>query len=37
MAVWALSDGHAPSVITGRAGAAIVYLGIFGSVLGFAL
>lgn len=35
--VWWLSDGHLPNAIPGRAGAAIVYLGVFGSVLGFAL
>lgn len=34
---WWLVDGRIPSEITLRAGAAIVYLGIFGSVLGFAL
>ncbi len=35
--VWALSDGHPPAAMPDRAGAAIVYLGVFGSVLGFAL
>lgn len=35
--VWALADGGLPQVVPARAGAAIVYLGVFGSVLGFAL
>jgi drug/metabolite transporter (DMT)-like permease len=35
--VWWLMDGHAPAEVPIRAGAAIVYLGVFGSVLGFAL
>jgi drug/metabolite transporter (DMT)-like permease len=35
--VWWLSDGHVPAAVPTRAGAAIVYLGVFGSVLGFAL
>jgi drug/metabolite transporter (DMT)-like permease len=35
--VWWLMDGHVPSEVPLRAGAAIVYLGVFGSVLGFAL
>ncbi len=35
--VWWLTDGQAPTEIPARAGAAIVYLGVFGSVLGFAL
>lgn len=35
--VWWLSDGHAPAEVPVRAGIAIVYLGVFGSVLGFAL
>lgn len=35
--VWALADGHLPDAMPARAGAAIVYLGVFGSVLGFAL
>lgn len=35
--VWWLVDGHVPSAVPPRAGAAIVYLGVFGSVLGFAL
>ena len=34
---WWLSDGHLPAQVPARAGAAIVYLGVFGSVLGFAL
>lgn len=35
--VWWLMDGQWPTHISPRAGAAIVYLGIFGSVLGFVL
>jgi len=35
--VWLCSDGHLPAVVPPRSGAAIVYLGIFGSVVGFAL
>ncbi len=35
--VWWLVDGHIPASMPIRAGAAIVYLGVFGSVLGFAL
>lgn len=35
--VWALSDGGVPQTVPVRAGVAIVYLGVFGSVLGFAL
>jgi drug/metabolite transporter (DMT)-like permease len=35
--VWWLLDGHLPAAVPARAGAAIVYLGVFGSVLGFAL
>ena len=35
--VWWLLDGHLPVDMPARAGAAIVYLGVFGSVLGFAL
>lgn len=35
--VWWLLDGQVPAVVPARAGAAIVYLGVFGSVLGFAL
>jgi drug/metabolite transporter (DMT)-like permease len=37
VAAWALADGHLPGDLANRAGAAIVYLGVFGSVLGFAL
>jgi drug/metabolite transporter (DMT)-like permease len=36
-AVWLLTDGHAPLVVPMRAATAIIYLGVFGSVLGFAL
>jgi len=35
--VWLLADGGLPEALPPRAGAAIVYLGVFGSVLGFAL
>ena len=35
--VWLLADGSLPEALPPRAGAAIVYLGVFGSVLGFAL
>lgn len=35
--VWWLANGHVPAAVPARAGAAIVYLGVFGSVLGFAL
>ncbi len=35
--VWYLSDGQWPEKITPRATAMIVYLGVFGSVLGFVL
>jgi len=35
--VWLLGDGHLPAMVPPRSGAAIVYLGIFGSVIGFAL
>jgi drug/metabolite transporter (DMT)-like permease len=35
--VWLFTDGKLPAMIPPRAGAAIVYLGVFGSVLGFAL
>ena len=35
--VWYLTDGQVPAMIPPRAGAAIVYLGVFGSVIGFAL
>ena len=34
---WWFMDGHLPSSIPSRAIAAIIYLGVFGSVLGFAL
>lgn len=34
---WWLLDGRVPQAISMKAGAAIVYLGVFGSVLGFAL
>lgn len=34
---WWLTDGRIPQTLEPRAGAAIVYLGVFGSVLGFAL
>jgi len=36
-AAWWLADGHLPAAIPERAVAATVYLGTFGSVLGFAL
>ena len=35
--LWWFADGHLPAVVPPRSGAAIVYLGIFGSVIGFAL
>jgi drug/metabolite transporter (DMT)-like permease len=35
--VWWLTDGHIPADVPARSRAAIVYLGVFGSVLGFAL
>ena len=35
--VWLLTDGSLPAMVPPRSGAAIVYLGIFGSVVGFAL
>ncbi|MBI5750751.1 MAG: DMT family transporter [Hydrogenophilales bacterium] len=35
--VWWLTDGQWPAQLTPRAAAAIVYLGVFGSVLGFVL
>lgn len=35
--VWLVSDGHLPAIVPPRSGAAIVYLGVFGSVIGFAL
>lgn len=36
-AAWWLADGHWPAALPERALAATVYLGVFGSVLGFAL
>lgn len=36
-AAWLLSDGGLPVTVSARAGLAIVYLGVFGSVLGFNL
>ena len=36
-AAWWVVDGHVPATMPGRAVAATVYLGVFGSVLGFAL
>lgn len=33
--VWLLSDGQWPATLPGRAGAAILYLALFGSVIGF--
>lgn len=35
--VWWLTDGHLPDIVPPRAEAAIAYLGVFGSVIGFAL
>ncbi|HEY6896362.1 MAG TPA: DMT family transporter [Rhodocyclaceae bacterium] len=35
--VWWLVDGQLPTALPPRSGAAIVYLGVFGSVIGFAL
>jgi drug/metabolite transporter (DMT)-like permease len=35
--VWWLADGSLPAALPARAGAAIAYLAVFGSVLGFAL
>lgn len=35
--LWWFTDGHLPAMVPPRSGAAIVYLGIFGSVIGFAL
>lgn len=37
IAAWWLADGHMPAAMPARTEAAIVYLGVFGSVLGFAL
>jgi len=36
-AAWLMTDGHLPHALPPRTGAAIVYLGAFGSVAGFAL
>jgi len=36
-AAWWMADGHLPEAVPERAIAATVYLGVFGSVLGFAL
>lgn len=35
--VWWFAEGRLPDAVPARAGAAIAYLGVFGSVLGFAL
>lgn len=35
--IWLLTDGQLPTAMPTRSGAAIVYLGVFGSVIGFAL
>lgn len=35
--VWWFGDGQLPAVVPPRAGAAIAYLGVFGSVIGFAM
>jgi drug/metabolite transporter (DMT)-like permease len=37
LSVWWLADGHWPEALPERAVAATLYLGVFGSVLGFAL
>lgn len=37
MAVWLLLDGELPRAVSARTGLAVVYLGLFGSVLGFNL
>jgi drug/metabolite transporter (DMT)-like permease len=34
---WIIGDGHVPHEISLRPGAALVYLGVFGSVIGFSL
>jgi drug/metabolite transporter (DMT)-like permease len=34
---WWMADGHVPEAVSGRSAAATLYLGTFGSVLGFAL
>lgn len=36
-AIWLLSDGQVPAHVPERAAAAILYLGLFGSVIGFVL
>lgn len=36
-AAWWMADGHVPEDVSGRSAAATLYLGTFGSVLGFAL
>jgi len=35
--LWLLTDGQLPAMVPPRSGAAMVYLGIFGSVIGFSL
>ncbi|MCG2575666.1 DMT family transporter [Dechloromonas sp. XY25] len=35
--VWWSTDGQLPAIVPPRAGAAVAYLGVFGSVIGFAL
>jgi drug/metabolite transporter (DMT)-like permease len=35
--VWWVTDGQLPALVPPRAGAAVAYLGVFGSVIGFAL
>lgn len=37
LVTWFIGDGHVPSEISLRPGAALVYLGVFGSVIGFSL
>lgn len=37
MLAWSVADGVVPATVSPRAAAAIVYLGVFGSVLGFTL
>jgi drug/metabolite transporter (DMT)-like permease len=37
IAAWAMTGGHLPHAVPTRASLAIVYLGVFGSVLGFAM
>jgi drug/metabolite transporter (DMT)-like permease len=36
-AAWLVADGHVPESVFNRAGAAILYLSVFGSVMGFVL